>query len=49
MVMLLMAYVGLIVGANKGDLLIWRLWGGIVGGEKQSPEKLQNPRYQRHH
>src|SRR6202167_3319621 len=36
MVMFLMAYVGLIVGANKGDLLNLAALGGIFGGEKQS-------------
>jgi len=36
LVMLLMAYVGLIVGANKGDLLNLAALGGIFGGEKQS-------------
>ena len=35
MVMLLMAYVGLIVGANKGDLLNLAALGGIFGAEKQ--------------
>ncbi len=35
LVMLLMAYVGLIVGANKGDLLNLSALGGIFGGEKQ--------------
>lgn len=35
MVMLLMAYVGLIVGANKGDLLNLAALGGLFGGEKQ--------------
>ena len=35
MVMLLMAYVGLVVGANKGDLLNLAALGGIFGGEKQ--------------
>ena len=35
MVMLLMAYVGLIVGANKGDLLNLSALGGVFGGEKQ--------------
>ena len=34
MVMLLMAYVGLIVGATKGDLLNLSALGGIFGGEK---------------
>src|SRR5215472_6269204 len=34
-VMLLMAYVGLIVGANKGDLLNLSALGGVFGGEKQ--------------
>src|SRR5207244_12638967 len=36
LVMLLMAYVGLIVGANKGDLLNLSALGGIFGGEKQA-------------
>ena len=35
-VMLLMAYVGLIVGATKGDLLNLSALGGIFGGEKQT-------------
>jgi len=35
-VMLIMAYVGLLVGANKGDLLNLSALGGIFGGEKQS-------------
>jgi len=35
MVMLLMAYIGLIVGANKGVLLNLAALGGIFGGEKQ--------------
>ena len=35
-VMLLMAYVGLIVGSNKGDLLNLSALGGVSGGEKQS-------------
>ena len=35
-VMLIMAYVGLIVGAGKGDLLNLAALGGIFGGEKQS-------------
>jgi uncharacterized protein YacL len=35
-IMLLMAYVGLLVGANKGDLLNLAALGGIFGGEKQS-------------
>jgi uncharacterized protein YacL len=36
LVMLLVAYVGLIVGANKGDLLNLAALGGVFGGEKQS-------------
>jgi uncharacterized protein YacL len=34
-VMLLMAYIGLVVGANKGDLLNLAALGGVFGGEKQ--------------
>jgi uncharacterized protein YacL len=41
MVMLLMAYVGLIVGANKGDLLNLAALGGIFGGEKQSRKSFK--------
>jgi uncharacterized protein YacL len=35
-VMLLMAYVGLVIGAGKGDLLNLAALGGIFGGEKQT-------------
>ena len=35
-VMLLMAYVGLVIGAGKGDLLNLNALGGIFGGEKQA-------------
>jgi uncharacterized protein YacL len=35
-VMLLMAYVGLVIGAGKGELLNLAALGGIFGGEKQS-------------
>ena len=41
MVMLLMAYVGLIVGANKGDLLNLAAFGGVFGGEKQSKKSYK--------
>jgi uncharacterized protein YacL len=41
MVMALMAYVGLIVGANKGDLLNLAALGGIFGGEKQSKKSYK--------
>jgi uncharacterized protein YacL len=36
LVMLIMAYVGLVVGAGKGDLLNLAALGGIFGSEKQS-------------
>jgi uncharacterized protein YacL len=36
LIMLLMAYVGLIVGASKGDLLNLAALGGVFGGEKVS-------------
>jgi len=36
LVMLLMSYVGLIVGASKGELLNLAALGGVFGGEKQS-------------
>jgi uncharacterized protein YacL len=41
MVMLLMAYVGLVVGANKGDLLNLAALGGIFGGEKQTKKSYK--------
>jgi uncharacterized protein YacL len=41
LVMLLMAYVGLIVGANKGDLLNLAALGGVFGGEKQSKKSYK--------
>ena len=41
LVMLLMAYVGLTVGANKGDLLNLAALGGIFGGEKQSKKSYK--------
>ena len=34
-VMMVMAYVGLVVGSNKGDLLNLSALGGVFGGEKQ--------------
>jgi uncharacterized protein YacL len=36
LVMLLMAYIGLITGASKGDLLDLSAMGGLFGAEKQS-------------
>src|ERR1044071_8697228 len=41
MVMLLMSYVGLVVGANKGDLLNLAALGGIFGAEKQGRKSFQ--------
>jgi len=41
MVMLIMAYVGLVVGANKGDLLNLAALGGIFGGEKTSKKSYK--------
>jgi uncharacterized protein YacL len=40
-VMLLMAYVGLIVGASKGDLLNLAALGGVFGGEKQGKKSYK--------
>ena len=48
MVMLLMAYVGLVVGANKGDLLNLSALGGIFGGEKLAePPRRRNAQERR--
>jgi uncharacterized protein YacL len=41
LVMLLMAYVGLIVGASKGELLNLAALGGIFGGEKQGKKSYK--------
>src|ERR1700690_3788053 len=41
MVMMIMAYVGLAVGANKGDLLNLAALGGIFGGEKSGKKSQQ--------
>ncbi len=41
LVMLLMSYVGLIIGANKGDLLNLAALGGIFGGEKQGKRSFK--------
>src|SRR5258708_8782182 len=41
MVMLLMSYVGLIVGANKGDMLNLAALGGIFGAEKQGRKSFK--------
>ena len=41
MVMLVMSYVGLLVGANKGDLLNLSALGGIFGGEKQGKKSYK--------
>ncbi len=41
MVMLIMAYVGLAVGANKGDLLNLAALGGIFGGERSGKKSYK--------
>ena len=41
MVMLVMAYVGLAVGANKGDMLNLAALGGIFGGEKSGKKSFK--------
>ena len=41
LVMTIMAYVGLAVGANKGDLLNLSALGGIFGGEKQGKKSYK--------
>lgn len=41
MVMMVMAYVGLAVGANKGDLLNLAALGGIFGGEKSGKKSYK--------
>ncbi len=41
MVMLLMSYVGLVVGASKGDLLNLAALGGVFGGEKQGKKSYK--------
>jgi uncharacterized protein YacL len=41
MVMMIMAYVGLVVGANKGDLLNLQALGGLFGGEKTGKKSFK--------
>ena len=41
LVMLVMAYVGLAVGANKGDLLNLAALGGVFGGEKSGKKSYK--------
>jgi uncharacterized protein YacL len=41
MVMLVMAYVGLALGANKGDLLNLAALGGVFGGEKSGKKSYK--------
>jgi uncharacterized protein YacL len=41
MVMLVMAYVGLSVGANKGDMLNLSALGGVFGGEKSGKKSYK--------
>ena len=41
LVMLLMAYVGLSVGSNKGELLNLAALGGVFGGEKQNKKSYK--------
>jgi uncharacterized protein YacL len=41
LVMLLMAYLGLSLGANKGDLLNLAALGGVFGGEKQGKKSYK--------
>ena len=36
MVMMVMAYIGLVVGANKGDMLNLAALGGVFGGDRLS-------------
>ncbi len=40
-VMMVMAYVGLVVGSNKGDLLNLSALGGVFGGEKQAKKSYK--------
>ena len=40
-VMLWMAYIGLVVGANKGDMLNLSALGGLFGGEKSSKHSFK--------
>ena len=46
---LFMGYVGLVMGANKGDLLNLSALGGFFAGERRSGKELQDPGYERDH
>jgi len=40
-ILLIMSYVGLVVGANKGDMLNLAALGGLFGGEKSSKHSFK--------
>jgi uncharacterized protein YacL len=41
LILMWMTYIGLVVGANKGDMLNLAALGGIFGGEKQSKQSFK--------
>ena len=41
LILLLMAYIGLVVGANKGEMLNLAALGGLFGGEKVSKQSFK--------
>ncbi|HWR49637.1 MAG TPA: PIN domain-containing protein [Bryobacteraceae bacterium] len=41
MILLWMTYIGLVVGANKGDMLNLAALGGVFGGEKQTKQAFK--------
>ena len=46
---LVMAYIGLILGANKGDMLNLQALGGLFGSERSSEAFLQGSRHKRNY
>ena len=48
-VFLVMTYIGLVLGASKGDMLNLQAFGGVFGSEKQHEALRSSARYQRDH
>ena len=46
-IFLVMTYIGLVLGANKGDMLNLQAFGGVFGSERNTKHSVQAARYQR--
>ena len=48
-IFLVMTYIGLVLGANKGDMLNLQAFGGVFGSERNTEALVQTAGYQRDH